>query len=84
MGKMSELAMDIEQFAPKGERAVTHARIGNLVHDLHSTADDLIALRNGVGAPLVAGEEAGLTAARDKLNFLLSDILESRKLRIVG
>lgn len=74
--------------APQGERAITHARIGNLLHDLRTTVDDIIALRNKpLGAPLVQDEEAELTAIRDNLNWLLSDILmgreAARKLRIV-
>ncbi|MGM4997816.1 hypothetical protein AB8A05_04060 [Tardiphaga sp. 538_B7_N1_4] len=71
--------------APQGERAVTHARIGNLLYDLRGTVDDLIALRqHPEGAPLVADEEAEICAIKDNLTFLLSDILLSRKLRVVS
>lgn len=69
---------------PHGERAVTHARIGNLLYDLRGTVDALIRLRNhSIGAPLVAGEEEELTAIRNNLDFLLSDILASRAPRLV-
>ena len=70
--------------APQGERAITHARIGNLLHDLRETLDDLIRLRlHSVGAPLIADEEAELIAIKTSLDFLLTDILAARKLRIV-
>lgn len=69
---------------PKGERAVTHARIGNLLYDLRGTVEDIMALRlHPEGAPLVADEEAELTAIKTSLDFLLSDILAGKKPRLV-
>jgi len=69
---------------PRGERAITQARIGNLLHDFRSTIDELIRLRlHPVGAPFIADEEAELMAIKTSLDFLLSDILAARKLRIV-
>jgi hypothetical protein len=71
--------------APKLARDVTHARIGNLLFDMREVVNDLIALRlNPVGNPLVADEEGELTAIKNSLDWLLSDIRESRpKVRLV-
>lgn len=71
--------------APKLARDVTHARIGNLLHDMREVVDDIIALRlNPVGYPLVADEEGELMAIKNSLDWLLSDIRESRpKVRLV-
>lgn len=68
-----------DQDAPKLARDVTHARIGNLLYDLRGTLNDLIALRvNPVGFPLVQDEEGELLAIKNSLDFLLSDIRETR------
>lgn len=65
--------------APKLARDVTHARIGNLLHDMREVVNDIIALRlNPVGYPLVADEEGELMAIKNSLDWLLSDIRESR------
>ena len=71
--------------APKLARDVTHARIGNLLFDMREVVNDLIALRlNPVGNPLVADEEGELMAIKNSLDWLLSDIRESRpKVRLV-
>jgi hypothetical protein len=72
--------------APRLARDVTHARIGNLLFDLREVVNDLIALRlHPVGYPLVADEEGELMAIKNSLDFLLSDIRETRatKIRIV-
>lgn len=61
--------------APKLARDVTHARIGNLLHDAREVINDLIALRlNPVGCPLIENEEGEIMAIRNSLNWLLSDI----------
>lgn len=65
--------------APKLARDVTHARIGNLLFDLREVVNDLISLRlNPVGSPLIQDEEGELIAIKGSLDFLLSDIRESR------
>ena len=65
--------------APKLARDVTHARIGNLLFDMRETINDLIALRlNPVGSPLIQDEEDELMAIKNSLDWLLSDIRESR------
>lgn len=69
---------------PKLPREITHARIGNLLFDMRETINDLIALRlNPIGYPLVAEEEGELFAIKNSLDWLLSDIRESRKVRLV-
>lgn len=75
---------DIDEHAPKLARDVTHARIGNLLFDLRETVNDIISLRlNPVGNPLVQDEEGELMAIKNSLDWLLSDIRESRpKVRI--
>jgi hypothetical protein len=76
---------DIDDHAPKLARDVTHARIGNLLHDMRETVNDLIALRvNPIGSPLIQDEEGELMAIKNSLDWLLSDIRESRpKVRLV-
>lgn len=76
---------DTDDHAPKLARDVTHARIGNLLHDMRETISDLIALRlNPVGSPLIEDEEGELMAIKNSLDWLLSDIRESRpKVRLV-
>ena len=77
--------MMIDDDTPKLARDVTHARIGNLLHDLRETVNDIIALRlNPVGYPLVQDEEGELMAIKNSLDWLLSDIRESRpKFKVV-
>lgn len=70
---------------PLGKRAITHARIGNLLFDLREDVNDLVGLYNDAnGRSLVADDEAEIAAIRNSINWLLSDILESRKLRAVS
>ncbi len=70
---------------PLGKRAITHARIGNLLFDLREDVNDLVGLYNDAnGRSLVAEDEAEITAIRNSINWLLSDILESRRLRAVS
>ena len=77
--------MSIEEHQPVGRRAITHARIGNLLHDMREDVDDLVKLYNDTeGRSLVTQDEAEITAIRNSINWLLSDILESRKLRAVS
>jgi hypothetical protein len=76
---------EIDDHAPKLARDITHARIGNLLHDMRETINDLIALRvNPVGSPLIQDEEGELMAIKNSLDWLLSDIRESRpKFKVV-
>lgn len=71
--------------APKLARDITHARVGNLLFDMRETINDMIALRlNPAGYQLVADEEGELMAIKNSLDWLLSDIRESRpKLTVV-
>lgn len=74
-----------ESYEPIGRRAITHARVGNLLYDLRERTNDLIALYNEAdGRSLVTDDEAEITAIRNSINWLLSDILESRRLRAVS
>lgn len=69
---------------PKLPREITHARVGNLLYDMRETINDLISLRlNPIGSPLIADEEGELMAIKNSLDWLLSDIRESRKVRLV-
>ena len=77
--------MSIEEHQPAGRRAITHARIGNLLHDIREDVNDLVKLYNDAdGRSLVTQDEAEITAIRNSINWLLSDILESRKLRVAS
>lgn len=77
--------MSIDVDEPKGKRPITHARIGNLLFDIRESVNDLAALYNDAdGRSLVTQDEAEITAIRNSINWLLSDILESRKLRAVS
>ena len=77
--------MSIEEQQPAGRRAITHARIGNLLYDIREDVNDLVKLYNDAeGRSLVTQDEAEITAIRNSINWLLSDILESRKLRAVS
>ncbi len=70
---------------PIGKRPITHARIGNLLWDMQEKVNDLIALYNDAdGRSLVAEDEAEITAIRNNINWLLSDILLSRRPRAVS
>lgn len=77
--------MTDEDDAPKLARDVTHARIGNLLFDLREVVNDIISLRlNPVGSLLIQDEEGELMAIKNSLDWLLSDIRESRpNLKIV-
>jgi hypothetical protein len=74
-----------DEDAPKLAREITHARIGNLLFDMREVVNDLIALRlNPVGSPLIQDEEGELMAIKNSLDWLLSDIRESRpKLKVI-
>lgn len=77
--------MSIDVDEPKGRRPITHARIGCLLHDMREDVEDLVKLYNDAdGRTLVTQDEAEITAIRNSINWLLSDILESRKLRAVS
>lgn len=77
--------MSTDNDAPRLARDITHARIGNLLHDMRETINDLIALRvNPVGSPLIQDEEVELMAIKNSLDWLLSDIRESHpKFKVV-
>lgn len=74
--------------APKLARDVAQAQIGYLLFGLRETVNELIKLRVGQDtSDLIADEEGELMAIKQSLDFLLSDIRESRvaasRLRVI-
>lgn len=65
--------------APRLARDVTHAQVGFHLFALRGCIDELISIRvrSGFGE-LLEDEEGELMAIRQSLEFLLSDIRESR------
>lgn len=70
---------DIDNDAPKLARDVIHANIGMHLFSMRRSIDDLIKIRlDREYGPLLEAEEGELMALRQSLEFLLSDIRESR------
>jgi hypothetical protein len=68
---------------------VAHAQIGQILFGLRETVNDLIAIRVREFGPLLENEEGELFAIKNSLDWLLSDIRESRivqsrKLRVIS
>jgi len=70
--------MSEDQDAPKLARDITHATVGTLLFGLRETIDQLIAIRVREFGPLLQDEEGELMAIKNSLDWLLSDIRESR------
>ena len=64
--------------APTLARDVTHAAIGMNLHAMREIIDQLIAIRTREFGSLLDGEEGELMTLRQSLEWLLSDIRESR------
>ena len=65
-------------------RETTHAHVGSLLFGLRDTVEQLIAIRVREFGPLLDGEYDELVEIKNNLDFLLSDIKESRrKLKVV-
>lgn len=89
MGRMSELHTEIGNLLdePTCERAITHARVGNLAHDLREVIKDLSRMRlDPVGAPFIAMEIDVLLECNEALSVLASSVLvpDERKIRLVS
>jgi hypothetical protein len=74
--------------APKLASEVTHAYVGVLLWGMRDTLDKIISIRLSEYGALLDNEEGELIAIKSSLDFLLSDIRESRiaaarKIRIV-
>jgi hypothetical protein len=75
--------------APQLAKDMTHASIGNLLFSLRDTVNDLISIRVREFGPLLENEEGELLAIKNSLDWLLSDIresriIQSRKLRVIS
>jgi hypothetical protein len=64
--------------APKLARDVTHAAIGMHLFAMRGTIDQLIAIRTREFGSLLEDEEGELMSLRQSLEWLLSDIRETR------
>lgn len=63
---------------PKLAKDVTHAAIGMHLYAMRGCIDELIAIRTREFGPLLDDEEGELMSLRQSLEWLLSDIRESR------
>ena len=70
--------MSEDQDAPRLAKDITCATVGMLVFGLRETIDQLIAIRVREFGPLLVDEEGELMAIKNSLDWLLSDIRESR------
>jgi len=70
--------MSEDQDAPRLAKDITHATVGILLFGLRETIDQLIAIRVREFGPLLQDEEGELMAIKNSLDWLLSDIRESR------
>ncbi len=74
-----------DEHAPKLARDVAYAQVGGLLYGLREVVDSLIAIRVREFGDLLEGEEDELIQIKGSLDFLLSDIRESRiqKARVI-
>ena len=67
----------------KNSREIMHSDIGMLSYILRDTVDQYIAIRVGDHGDLLDGEFAELMAIYQSMQWLLSDIRETRKFKVV-